>query len=381
MSKESNPEPFNGEWVARNRDELLSIFSECFASHSAKLVNSNISSTGVRVSRHDQAKMPYICTSSLLAAGEPLIIDCTGNAAVEGPYAKQLRAIEAGHVADIDPAQIELFKSVYEEVTEHSAVLSDEALNPRLRQIYLPKDNAYVVATPLPPLTVIQSLRNAIDQHNEEAKQERSTLKKGETPVFRKIVLAETPYGGANAQNVTSLFRAVTRTLYCPAPSSQPSIKEALSIYYRGFDSPFIPYAQQGGIPESVAEPLAAEVAQCQKRPLNAQQVMCLQQWGHKVGRYFMWLANHLVTLVAPVVDSMSDLPEGKRCVATRPNVEQGFFHPKQRDMAWVNETSAFIVQRLAHYSLKNGERMGLDTELSEAIEHGVKHVLMGGSQ
>lgn len=206
---------------------------------SFKTTNTNIDSGGVRIGMDQSASLPYVGIRSLLCGQEPMRMDRIAGANKAAIYG-QIQKVELNDIEAADPADVTLIKSLLEKARSTSAVFGN-SLSPRIRQIFLPRDNGdYVCVTPLSAAGVSYLLKDAVRTHNDNV----FTLLKAKHPdaeKIRLIPLANMPIGGAKPINAGDLIFPMRAPICIDAPSSSLGLKKLLSLYYKGVERLSVP--------------------------------------------------------------------------------------------------------------------------------------------
>jgi hypothetical protein len=107
-----------------------------------------------------------------------------------------------------------------------------------LRQILLPKGDGYVAISPIAAAGVSLVLREELRRHHDAVMAERDRVKEADQRVLRFVKTATFPIGGSNSQNAGGLIFNMQGPLVGQAPSLESSLREALSLFHRGFTRP-----------------------------------------------------------------------------------------------------------------------------------------------
>lgn len=198
---------------------------------SNKTINSNIDKGGIRLAKSQALDLPYISARTLMADAITIPTDYQANA---GKTATMFKAIKSALLDEDLSEQDDEFKNAVKAIKPDITHLFDtpyqaglEHINIRMRQLLLPKDDGYISVSPISAAGVNHWL-------NVEADKIKETYKHDDN--LHNLTTAVFGIGGANPQNVGSLVRAMQRPLYLTAPSSDDTIRQAFSLYYKGLD-------------------------------------------------------------------------------------------------------------------------------------------------
>ncbi len=141
---------------------------------------------------------------------------------------QQLRAGQTLAQEDFEVAQA--FEAAVKDLGSGEDRAFNRFVDPKLRQLKLPKDGGYVVITPL----ACPGISREIARWQERLAQEKEAI--GERA--RRLPTLEMAYGGANIQNATSI-RDVNRVLLFETPNvANNATTVALSVIHRGWRVP-----------------------------------------------------------------------------------------------------------------------------------------------
>lgn len=207
---------------------------------SAKGVNSNAESFGVRLGKEAALPLPYISARCLMRRGVTIPVDYLQNPGggkmdMGGDLVKiadvmrqirHLQTDEHGQTPDVvAPLQVAVAAALdgaYEDQIGGCHV------SPRLRQLLLPKGDGYVAITPLPSGGLSQVINQRVQAHNEAVKA---------APEPREawpLRLGGLGVGGSNPQNVGSLVRNMQTVLTFTAPTEDRATRAAFAIHFKG---------------------------------------------------------------------------------------------------------------------------------------------------
>lgn len=199
---------------------------------SAKGVNSNAEAYGIRLSGDAALPLPYVSVRCLMARDVPFATDYTKNTGNIATVFKQMRALASGE-ADIDPEEARTHLAAIAEAETPPCIEGTHAVNPRLRQILLPKGESYVAVTPLPSGGLSREINRRVKAHHEKVTEARKDASP-DAPAPEYLRLGTLGVGGANPQNVGSLVREMQTVLCFAAPAEDPELRIAYSLHYRG---------------------------------------------------------------------------------------------------------------------------------------------------
>ena len=238
MAKKSTGEnkASKAEWSPLGSDQYRST-AATLVHFSTKTVNSNARAGGVRLTPLDTLNMPYVAARTALAAGRSLALDYTANSGKTATVVKQMRAVAKGDIEGAPAAEVALIQELLEVCGRTGVSVGLEPVDPRLRQVLIPKPDApggYVSLTPLTAGGICEQLigRGGLVEAHETARKAEVT----NTRVSLKRV--NLGVGGANPQNVGALVRSMQRPLLAPAPRARGGVRGAFSIYHRGIRLP-----------------------------------------------------------------------------------------------------------------------------------------------
>jgi hypothetical protein len=230
-AKKTVKTPAAAEWKPFTTAEYREVVSRS-VHFSAKGVNSNAEAFGIRLSGDAALPLPYVSVRCLMARGVPFATDYTKNTGSIATVFKQIRALTSGE-AEIDPEEARAHLAAIAEAEAIPHREGANAVNPRLRQILLPKGGGYVAVTPLPSGGLSREINRRVAAHHERITEARKDVS-ADTPTPEYLRLGTLGVGGANPQNVGSLVREMQTALCFTAPAEDPELRIVYSIHYRG---------------------------------------------------------------------------------------------------------------------------------------------------
>jgi hypothetical protein len=224
------------EWVALSPEQYQSTAAS-LVHFSAKTVNSNARAGGVRLAPADRLNLPYVSARTALAADTLLGLDYIANSGKTAMVVKQMRAVARGEAEGATSAEIAMIQQLTESTQLTGMSVGLEPIDPRVRQVLIPKPDApggYVSLTPLTAGGVCERLigRDGLAEAHETIR--KSHASSDHVPLRR----AHLGVGGANPQNVGALVRSMQRPLLAPVPRGRNGLRGALSVYHRGIRLP-----------------------------------------------------------------------------------------------------------------------------------------------
>lgn len=213
---------------------------------SFKTTNSNAASGGVRVDTEDALDLPYLSARTLLAEGQRLELDYTGNAAVEArhfKHAQQVLGLLEASESDLSAQELATLAQLFREQTAgHFELHCDTFIDPRMRQLLLPCKSPtghteYLSISPLTAAGLCKRTTQQVEQTNErtqQAKEKAKSDKQAAKSSTRRVLQARNALVGSNPQNVGRLVREMQSPIYCQAPASALDTRAALAIHYQG---------------------------------------------------------------------------------------------------------------------------------------------------
>jgi hypothetical protein len=234
-STDENKAP-KAEWSPLSADQYRST-AATLVHFSTKTVNSNARAGGVRLTAAEKLNLPYVSARTALAAGRSLALDYTANSGKTATVVKQMRAVAKGEIDGAPTEEVSWIEELLEICAHTGASVGLEPVDPRLRQVLIPKTDApggYVSLTPLTAGGICEQLigRGGLVEAHE-------TARKAETTNTRlSLKRANLGIGGANPQNVGALVRSMQRPLLAPIPRARGGIRSAFSVYHRGIRLP-----------------------------------------------------------------------------------------------------------------------------------------------
>lgn len=202
--------------------------------HSLKTINSNIEKGGIRLAQSQALDLPYISTRTLLSDNLLVPTDYQANAGKTATLFKVVKAAqlneELSEMDDDFKQNVSALKPHLKTVFEQPFSSGLEIVDIRMRQLLIPKDDAYLSISPLSAAGVNLLLNIEVDVLKEQRKAEakNSKLKNIQTAVFG--------IGGSNPQNVGSLVRSMQRPIILGSPTLEPKTRLAFQYFYKGFD-------------------------------------------------------------------------------------------------------------------------------------------------
>jgi hypothetical protein len=204
--------------------------------HSFKTVNTNAAAGGVRIDRDQALVLPYVSARTLLPSVD-IRMDRWEGAARAKIYG-QIDEVDAGRTDGIPSSDLESIRQEMEQARQTRYIIGGDHLSPRLRQILLPKGDGYVAISPIAAAGVSLVLRQELRRHHDAVMAERDTVKEPDQRVLRFVNTANFPIGGSNSQNAGGLIFNMQGPLVGQAPSLESSLREALSLFHKGFPRP-----------------------------------------------------------------------------------------------------------------------------------------------
>lgn len=202
--------------------------------HSLKTINSNIEKGGIRLSHSQALDLPYISARTLLADHLLVPTDYQANAGKTATLFKVVKAAQLNEdiseMEDDFKQNVSALKPYLKTAFEQPYSAGLEIVDIRMRQLLIPKDNAYLSISPLSAAGVNLLLNVEVDTLKEQRKiaSKDSKLKNIQTAVFG--------IGGSNPQNVGSLVRSMQRPIVLGSPTLEPKTRLAFQYFYKGFD-------------------------------------------------------------------------------------------------------------------------------------------------
>ncbi len=334
----------------------------------AKTSNSNAALVGIRLAKESAVDLPYLSLRTLLADGVALPLDyAEGGAAIAG-IVKQMYQIldnapEAG-AASLSEKEAVCAGTKVAESTAYS--IGTEAVDHRLRQVLVPKEDApegYVAMTPLTSgglcSLLFDSETGLVPRHN-------ATVKDNPEGQQKKLRQAQFGIGGSNPQNIGRLVRTMQRPLMIGAPQSSSTVKDAFALYYKGIT---IDVHRPGPFREMVVnyarfrENVLLNPDQSgtnmrsreQEERLIAKIAQGILAWGEDVHGLLVQYAD-VLPQDAPIPDTE---PVQYALVASNvPSVIQGLLDPRLRDKDWARNMAKFTVNQMQ--AAKEGKKLFL---------------------
>ena len=305
---------------------------------SNKTVNSNAVPGGIRLGQEQALKLPYVSARTLLGAGVVLALDYMENAN-KSYLVKPLNMIAKG-VAPIAADEAKRIVDVFSETTSQGAQFGTDKICPRLRQLLLPRQDGYVVVTPLSAGGVSREIYTAVSAHNDAPHDQQ-----------QRIRLAFFRLGGSNPQNVGSLVRDIMQhPLVCFAPTESQPLKAALSMHFKGL-TVFLPYSLM--------------------RKFRDWCVSCRQRNGGLISTNMLTRdaeIDHIHTIARAILAQGEDarqrlltyqhwLPAGGEPLVSAhvDPVARGLIDPTLRDKGWPRAFAEQLARRIANYRFDDG--------------------------
>jgi hypothetical protein len=309
---------------------------------SAKTVNSNATSAGVRVGKDEALNLPYVSVRTLLHEGREIGLDYLGGA-VNAFKFKRLRQFlgEAGGEAEPDAPRQE-FRQSYQQATAAHIEQGTHYVGPRLRQLLIPKGDGYVSLTPLGAAGLCETIRGVSNKRQEDRKAEAK-----ESGIGRDRRVRQFSVGGSNPQNVGGRVREMRPFVFANFPRRWESERRAFAIYHKGF-WPFLPKR----LVERYADWL-----KIQKGPHPELLVtMRLKEEEEKHIRLLVKSVEAQAESAATLLDKHRDVlpasPETKPDTLSPCSLEQGWLQPTLRSPAWRAAMAQWLVEKLANFRL-----------------------------
>lgn len=196
-----------------------------------KLIHSGAESGALLRTQRSAKPMPYLYSAHF----EHLELDYFPNGTPTAATCRKanalLQQLRAGQpLAQDDREVAQAFEAAVHELGSGEDRACNRFVDPKLRQLKLPKDGGYVVITPL----ACPAISREIAHWQERVAQEKEQAGQA----AHRLPALELAYGGANIQNATSI-REVTRVLIFEAPNvAVNATTQALSIIHRGWRVP-----------------------------------------------------------------------------------------------------------------------------------------------
>lgn len=303
-----------------------------------KTTNTNIESGGVRVGQEQAASMPYVGIRSLLCAGSTLRMDRTSGANEAGIYG-QIQRIDQGQTEEIPEDDIQVVKAALEKARASSKA-SYASLSPRIRQIFLPRDDgSYLCVTPLSAAGVSISLRDEINSHNEKVF-DLIKAKDQSSDTYRLISVANMPLGGAKPINAGDLIFPMRSPICVEAPSASMDLRMLLSIYHKGLRDFRVPNNLRVDYLQWRNE-LKGQVGK--DMPTREQH----KQFISRIAKHTLRLAQDAKELLDA---NMDRLPGSKPYSEMLPPFQKALLDPSLRSSDWEYDFARHVSRRIAKF-------------------------------
>jgi hypothetical protein len=192
---------------------------------SAKTVNSNTPSYGVRLGAQDRIDLPYVALSTMQADAIPA--DYDKNAGKIATVVAQVSAVIEGKLDDFESvpeADVQTIRAAQPALLTRFALPSSR-VGMRLRQVIVQDAAGADIA--------LSPLHSAGFSAVLESRIEAELNARPESEQFRRA-RGYLGTGGANPQNVGRHVRAMTRPLWFDAPTEDMGIRKAMAMHFRG---------------------------------------------------------------------------------------------------------------------------------------------------
>lgn len=385
---------------------------------SFKTTNSNASSGGVRVDVEDALNLPYLSARTLLAEGQRLELDYTGNAAVEARHFKHARqALEPLQDAETLAAQqhkaekqaqkaAKTGKTLPEKKTAGPTLSAEELaavaqlfqeqtaghfelhcnafIDPRMRQLLLPRKSKeghteYLSISPLTAAGLCKQTTEQVEHTNERTQQAKekakSEHKPAQKPSTRRIMQARNALVGSNPQNVGGLVRDMQSPIYCQAPVTALDTRMALAIHHRG-PRLAIPQHRLQNYADFLRR-INDEGVRITNADIRAKEIDLLTAMVDEVqaqarqARYLLEEHQHLFP-----VDTTGTRPLFAPQVAA---VLVGWVLPEWRDASWKQQAAIWMKTQMRAATIKNAQQQEIHLlPLDGYGLHEVAHLLEG---
>jgi hypothetical protein len=329
---------------------------------SFKVVNSNTPPGGIRLAREEvQDTFPYVSVSGLLAQEHPIDLDYASmTPPAIATHLKHLRIAQGRDDRETITNPEVVIRSA-EAATSGRLELGTDSVEPRLRQILLPRDHAfdeYVSVTPLASAglcAVVSESAKAIGNGPEEDQR-------------RRIPRAVLTIGGSNTQNVGSLVRQMQRPLFFSAPRQDPELKRAMSLFYNGMRF-LLPRELMGSYIDWRANQLMLNEGRMSGK-LRVRQ----QEKTHvrSILQRVLKQADHCITLLER---HQEKLPL-ETMAENLDRIQLGLLNHSQRDRDWKEAFSHLLAGRIAEFQINDGRTLGLDASGVRGIASMIEDLL-----
>ena len=321
---------------------------------SAKTVNSNTISFGIRLSADRKLDLPYVAASTIDRTHLPM--DYTKNIGKPSTAVKQINAARHNRLTEFEPVP-EMDQQAIKDcaATLAMAYEPEAAVGIRLRQIILQDANGNdIAATPL-PCAGLSTLINARIQ--EESERENSADEKSKRSKDNHFIRRKKGYlgvGGSNPQNVGLNVRAMQKPLLFKAPSiieaGSQQLRQALAIYYKGIThtssrfklntqllSKFIVWRQQHLARYFIGNPT---------------NLYAREQESHFLIRLTQDFMYQIAAIQQLLQNNLAELPEQRMYSSALPMLDQALLDSSLRDMQWRRDFAAWLHRRILNQSV-----------------------------
>ena len=320
---------------------------------SAKTVNSNTPSYGVRLGAEDYVDLPYVAVSTMNAPAIPA--DYDKNAGSIATVVAQVSAVIEDSLDDFDSvprADLDAIRAA-QSLLQNRFELPSSRVGMRLRQVIVQDESgADVVLTPLQCAGFSVILEKRIDE-------ELNSQPEGQHLRRPRGYLGT---GGANPQNVGRHVRSMTRPLWFEAPEEDMEIRKALATHFRG-------------ISLRVPAPIISEYNDWRQALLRAHRGIMPADMAER-GRETEFLRRMVGAVLergaeaSTLLDRHLDrLPGAVRTPETMDSVMRGLLEPSLRDGEWVRDFANKMVLEIIDSKVRiNGALHGLGIGQIESI-------------
>lgn len=226
------PQEEETAWEDFEPGEYSKVASE-LVHFSFKTVNSNATKGGIRLSDDKTLNLPYVALRRLMR-NRQFAVDytSTGTKGKTAKITKQIRMLRRGESPCAPEERIALLASI-DEAGQGSYIEGIDELDPRLRQLLIPKGDTYVVLTPLCAGGLLAEIKADVTARNNATKIEAKVA--GADSARAWLRTAHIGVGGANPHNVGALVRDMQTPLVFEAPQQKHAERTTLAIHHRGF--------------------------------------------------------------------------------------------------------------------------------------------------
>lgn len=320
---------------------------------SAKTVNSNTPSYGVRLGAEDRLDLPYVAVSTINAASLPP--DYDKNAGSNATVVAQVSAVIEGRLDEFESvlqADVGAIRAA-QPVLQTRFELSSLRVGMRLRQVIVQDEIGVDVA-----LTPLQCAGFSVVL---ESRIEEELRSQPEDQHFRRP-RGYLGTGGANPQNVGRHVRSMTRPLWFDAPKEDREIRKALAIHFRG-------------IGLHVPATIISEYNDWRQALLRAHQGIMPADLDTRTKE-----VEFLRRMVGAVLDRgakastlldrhLDHLPNAVKTPETMDSVMRGLLEPSLRNSEWVRDFAKKIVLEIIDSKVRiNGVLHGLGIGQIESV-------------